>query len=89
MSKPCKFMLVCFVHKYNKDILSKPTKLAPGRTQRNACQEKEKVFAEERAKAKVERPVPASHKQFCDVNHAIKKAIVAGMQSHAEKLQYT
>jgi hypothetical protein len=86
MSKACKFMLACLVHKDNKDILSKPTKLAPGRTRKNTCQEKEKVLAEERAKAKAECPVPASNERYGDVDHAIKKAKVAGMQSHAEKI---
>jgi hypothetical protein len=79
-------MLACLVHKDNKDILSMPTKLAPGRTQKNARQEKEKVVAEQRAKAKAERPVPASHERYGDVNHAIKKAKVADMQLHVEKI---
>jgi hypothetical protein len=86
MSKTCKFMLACLVHKDNKDILSKPTKLAPGRTQKNARQEKEKLVAEQRAKAKAERPVPASPEQYGDVDHATKKAKVAGMQLHMEKI---
>jgi hypothetical protein len=59
---------------------------APGRTRKNARQEKEKVLAEERAKAKAERPAPASNEWYGDVDHAIKKAKVAGMQSHAEKI---
>jgi hypothetical protein len=58
MSKRCKYMLACLVHKDNKYILSKPTKLAPGRSWKNARQEKERAVAEKRAKAKAERPVP-------------------------------
>jgi hypothetical protein len=44
------------------------------------------LLKRERAKAKMEHPVPASHERFCDVQHAIKKAKVAGMQSHADKI---
>ncbi len=61
MSKTCKFMLACLVHKDNKDISSKPTKLAPGRSWKNARQEKESAVAEQRAKAKAERPVPSNN----------------------------
>jgi hypothetical protein len=86
MSAICKFMLACLTHKNNKDILSKPTKLAPGRTWKNACQEKEKVVTEQRAKAKAEHPVPSSHEWYGDIDYAIKKAKFAGMQSHAEKI---
>jgi hypothetical protein len=87
MSETCKFMLACLVHKDNKDISSKPMKLAPGRSRKNARQEKESAVAEQRAKAKAERPVPSkTHERYGDVDHAIKKASVAGMQSHAEKI---
>jgi hypothetical protein len=87
MSKTCKFMLACLVHKDNKDILPKSTKLAPGRSWKNAHQEKESAVAEQRAKAKAERPIPLNtHKRYGDVDHAIKKARVAGMQLHAEKI---
>jgi hypothetical protein len=87
MSNTCKFMLACLVHKDNKDISSKPTKLAPGRSWKNAHQEKESAVAEQRAKAKAERPVPLNtHERYGDVDHAIKKARVAGMQLHAEKI---
>jgi hypothetical protein len=87
MSKTCKFMLACLIHKDNKDISSKPAKLAPGRSWKNAPQEKESAVAEQRAKPKAECPVPSNtHKQYGDVDHAIKKARVAGMQLHAEKI---
>ncbi len=81
MSKMCKFMLACLVHKDNKDISLKPMKLAPGQSQKNAHQEKESAVAEQRAKVKAEHPVPSNtHERYGDVDHAIKKARVAGMQ---------
>jgi hypothetical protein len=87
MSKICKFMLACLVHKNNTDISSKPTKLAPGRSRKNAHQEKESAVAEQRAQVKAKRPVPSnSHERYGDVDHAIKKTRVAGMQSHAKKI---
>ena len=75
-------MLACFMHKDNKDISAKPTKLSPGRTQRKVCQEKERAVVDKHTKAKVECPIHSE--QYGDVDHAIKKARVAGMKSHAE-----
>jgi len=78
-------MLACFVHKENKDISCKPTKLASGRTRKDARKEKEQALAEERAKAKEKRPV-TDRERVGDVDLAIKKAKVKGMKSHAEKI---
>ena len=86
-SETCKFMLACLVHKNNNNISSKPTKLPPGRTRKNAHQEKEEEIAKERAKAKAECPVlPSRYNQKGDVDRTIQKARIVGMQSHAEKL---
>ncbi len=83
-NETCKYMLACLMHKDNKDISVKPTKLVPGWTQRKACQEKERAVADKHAKAKAERLTHSE--QYGDVDHAIKKARVAGMKSHAEKI---
>ena len=77
-------MLACLVHKDNKDISSRPTKLLPGRSRIAARKEKEHTISEERAKAKMERPVPA-HETYGNVDHAIKMAKVEGMKSYASK----
>jgi hypothetical protein len=89
MSETCKFMLACLVHKDNKDISSGPTKLPPGRSRVDARKEKGRAISEERSKAKAERPVPAAQsaqERYGEVDHAIKKARVEGMKSHAAKV---
>ena len=78
-------MLACLVHKNNKDISSKPTKLPPGRSRRDARREKERAIADERAKQRLERPI-SDRERFGDVELAIKKAGVEGMKSHSEKI---
>ena len=78
-------MLACLVHKNNKDISSKPTKLAPGRSRKEARKEKERAVADERANAKLQRPI-SDRERFGDVELAIKKARVEGMKSHSEKI---
>jgi len=78
-------MLACLVHKNNKDISSKPTKLPPGRSRRDARREKERAIADERAKQRLERPI-SNRERFGNVELAIKKARVEGMKSHSEKI---
>ena len=51
-SETCKYMLACLVHKDNKDISSKPTKLPPGRSRKDARKAKDQAVAEERTMAK-------------------------------------
>ncbi len=82
-------MLACLVHKDNKDISSRPTKLPPGRSRIDARKEKGRAISEERLKAMTERHVPAAQsaqERYGDVDHAIKKARVEGMKSHAAKV---
>ncbi len=89
MSETCKFMLACLVHKDNKDISSCPTMLPPGRSCVDARKEKGRAILEERSKVKAEHPVPAAQsaqERYGDINHAIKKARVEGMKSHAAKV---
>jgi len=83
-SETCKFMLACLVHKDNKDISSRPTKLPPGRSRSAARKEKEHAILEEQVKAKTDRPVPAQE-TYGDVDLAIKRAKVQGMKSYASK----
>ena len=78
-------MLACLVHKNNKDISSKPTKLPPGCSRKEARREKERAIADERAKQRLERPI-SDRERFGDVELAIKKARVEGMKSHSEKI---
>jgi hypothetical protein len=64
-------------------------KLPPGRLCVDARKEKGRDISEERSKAKAERPVPAAQsaqERYGDVDHAIKKARVEGMKSHAAKV---
>jgi len=84
-SETCKYMLACLVHKDNKDISSKPTKLPPGRSRKDARKAKDQAVAEERTMAKTQRPI-SMREHFGDVDLAIKKAKIEGMKSHAEKI---
>ena len=43
-SETCKFMLACLVHKDNKDISSKPTKLPPGRPARTLGNRRKRIL---------------------------------------------
>jgi hypothetical protein len=47
----CKYMLACLVHKDNKDISSKPTKLPPGHSRKDACKAKDQAVAKEHVMA--------------------------------------
>ncbi len=78
-------MLARLVHKDNKDISFKPTKLPPGRSRKEARREKEQAIADERAKQRLECPI-SDRERFGDVELAIKKARVEGMKSHSEKI---
>ena len=77
-------MLACLVHKDNKDISSHPTNLPPGRSRIAARKEKERAILEERAKAKMDCPVP-TQETYGDIKIAIKKAKIEGMKSYASK----
>ena len=67
--------------------MSKPTKLPPGRSHKNARRLSRKRILQRR-KAKEECPVlPSRFEREGGVDRAIKKARIAGMQSHAEKLK--
>ncbi len=66
-------MLASLVHKDNKDISSRPTKLPPGRSRMDARKEKEHAISVERGKAKMDRPVPVQE-TYGDVDVAVKKA---------------
>ena len=80
-------MLACFVHKDNKDLTSKPTKLPPGKSRKDARKDKKRANKEERAVAKLNRPVAEnSRERYGNVDHQIKKAKVQGMQSSLEKI---
>ena len=78
-------MLACLVHKNNKDISSKPTKLAPGRSRKEACKEKERALADERAKARLQHPI-SDREHFGDIELAIKKTRVDRMKNNSEKI---
>jgi hypothetical protein len=78
-------MLACLVQKDNKDISSKPMKLPPGRSRKDARKAKDQAVAKEHAMAKMQCPI-SNCEHFGDVDLAIKKARVEGMKSHAEKI---
>ena len=86
-SNNCKCMLACFVHKDYKDLSSKPTKLPPDKSRKDARKDKQRANKEERAVAKLDHPVAEnSRERYGDVDHQIKKAKVQGIQSSAEKI---
>ena len=67
-------MFACFVHIDNKDLSSKPTKLLPGKSRKDARKDKKRANKEERAVAKLNRPVAEnSRERYGDVDHQIKK----------------
>jgi hypothetical protein len=78
-------MLACLMHKNNKDISFKPTKLAPSCSQKEARKEKERALADERAKARLQHPI-SDREHFGDIELAIKKTRVDRMKSHSEKI---
>ncbi len=68
-------MLACFVHKENKDLSSRPTKLPPGKSQKNARKEKRRAIKGERSVAKLNHLVASnSHERYGNVDHQINKA---------------
>ena len=80
-------MLACFVHKDNKDLSSKPTKLPPGKSCRDARKDKKRAKEEEHAVAKLDLPVAEnSRERYGGIDHQIKKAKVQGMQYSGEKI---
>ncbi len=67
-------MLACFVHKENKDLSSRPTKLPPDKSQKNERKEKRRAIKEERSVVKLNHPVASnSHMRNGNVDHQIKK----------------
>jgi hypothetical protein len=84
----CKFMLAIFVHKDNKDLSSQPTTLLPGDTRENARKNRHSAIQEERAIARVARPVDlsVSVERYGDVDHQMKKVRVDGMRFQADAI---
>ena len=84
----CKFMLAIFVHKDNKDLSSQPTTLPPGDSRESARKKRHSSIQEERAIARVARPVDlsVSVERYGDVDHQMKKVRVDGMQFQADKI---
>jgi hypothetical protein len=74
-------MLACLVHKNNKDVSCHPTKLSPGGSRKDLRKEKKHAISKERAKAKADRPIPIQE-TYGDIDHAIKKAKVEGMNAY-------
>ena len=84
----CKFMLAIFVYKDNKDLSSQPTTLPPGDSCESARKKRHSAIQEERAIARVARPVDlsVSVERYGDVDHQMKKVRVDGMQFQADKI---
>ena len=89
----CKYILSCLVHKDNKEISTRPTKLPPGPTRKEVREKQRNSVTKERSEAKLQREVAVvnrtdgatSVEKYGDVDHQIKKARVLGMQSVVEK----
>ena len=83
-------MLACFVHKDNKDLTSKPTKLPPGKSRKDATKDKKRANKEVRAVAKLDRPVAEnSQERYGDIDHQIKKAMCKGCNPLRRRLLLT
>ncbi len=69
-------MLACFVHKENKDLSSRLTKLPQGKTQKNARKGKRRVIKEVRSVAKELYHLVAwnGQERYGNIDHQIKKA---------------
>ena len=65
----CQFMLNCFVHKDNKDIITNATNLPSGKTRESARKDKSDPLVEARAASKLNHPVT-----YGDIGYQIKKA---------------
>jgi hypothetical protein len=89
--KSCKYTLSVLVHKNNKDILTQPTKLPPGPTQKEVREKSRKTIEKERAAAKLTRPTEVvidgagRTVTLGDVEHDAKIAQVDGICSVIEK----
>ena len=68
------------MHKDNKDISSKSTRLPPGDTREVVRKNRSEALSDERAAAKEKRPV-----MHGNIDHQVKTARVAGMRLHMEK----
>jgi hypothetical protein len=60
--KCCKYILLCLVHKENKDISTKPSEQRPGRLREAICEERDRDIAEARAIERAERQGPGVEK---------------------------
>ena len=68
-------MLASFIHKENNDLSSKPTKLPPGKSQKNARNKKRRAIEEECSVVKLDPLVALnSQERYGEVHHQIKKA---------------
>jgi hypothetical protein len=56
-NKSCKYILSVLVHKDNKDIITNPSKQPPGLTRKKVREKSKKLIADERAVARLDRPV--------------------------------
>ncbi len=88
----CMYILSVFVHKDNKDISTRPTKLPPGPTRALVREMAQISMIEERLAAKErERPVSLQHDgsvdmdRYGEVEYKSKKAKVDGMHSVIDK----
>ena len=93
MESDCsKYILSFLVHKDNKEISTRPTKLPAGPTRVDVRDKSNKKLVKERAAARAERPVNIVQangsvvvEKYGDVDHQAKKARVEGMRSVIDK----
>jgi septum formation topological specificity factor MinE len=88
----CKYLLSALVHKDNKDISTKPTKLPPGSTQKVIREKLSQSVVKERSTAKAQRNILITQadgteviEKYGDIDHMAKKAKVDGMRSIIDK----
>jgi len=78
----CRYMLACLVHKDNKDVSCRPTKLPAGKSRSAIRKDSELALKEERAAAKLSRPVDTHG----DMEYQMKKARVDGIKVYTKKI---
>ena len=91
-NKSCRYILSVLVHKDNKDIVTNPSKYPPGPTRKKVREKSNKLIADERTAARLERPVDVvggngavKTMKIGDVENDAKRAQVDGMMSVIEK----
>ena len=84
----CKYLLAALVHKDNKDISAKPTKLPPGSTRKVIRETLANSVSNDRSAAKAQRNILITQAdgtdvvaKYGDIEHMAKKAKVDGMRS--------